>query len=68
MDYGKILSRAWEIAWRWKVLWILGFLASLGQGRGGGNGSSYSTSSSDWGTQGLNVLPEVIGIGFSPPF
>jgi len=62
MDYGKILSRAWEIAWRWKVLWILGFLASLGQGLGGGNGSSYSTSSSDWGTQGLNIPPGVIAL------
>jgi hypothetical protein len=47
MDYGKILSRAWEITWRWKVLWILGFLASLGQGWGGGN-PGYSIDSSDW--------------------
>jgi hypothetical protein len=47
MDYGKILSRAWEITWRWKVLWILGFLVTLGQGWGGGN-SGYSIDSSDW--------------------
>lgn len=40
MDYGKILSRAWQITWRWKVLWIFGFLASLGSGGGGGGGSS----------------------------
>jgi len=48
MDYGKILTRAWEITWRWKILWILGFLAALGSGSGGGGGSSYSTSSGDW--------------------
>ena len=46
MDFGKVLSRAWEITWRWKVLWILGFLVSLGSG-GGGGGWSSSYSSGD---------------------
>lgn len=32
MDYGKLLRRAWEITWRWKILWVLGLLVSLGQG------------------------------------
>lgn len=51
MDYGKVLARAWEITWRWKVLWILGFLAALGSGGGGGGGStSYSTSGNEWST------------------
>ncbi|MFC2037247.1 hypothetical protein ACFLYD_04640 [Chloroflexota bacterium] len=51
MDYGKVLTRAWEITWRWKILWILGFLAALGNGGGGGGGgsSSYTSSSNDWG-------------------
>jgi hypothetical protein len=48
MDYGSILKRAWEITWRWKILWILGFLASLGGGGGGGQGVSYSTGGEDW--------------------
>ncbi len=50
MNYGKVLTRAWEITWRWKVLWILGFLAALGSGGGGGGGggSSYSTSGNEW--------------------
>jgi len=51
MDYGKVLSRAWEITWRWKVLWILGFLAALGSGGGGGSGSgssSYTASGEEW--------------------
>jgi hypothetical protein len=51
MDYGKVLSRAWEITWRWKALWILGFLAALGQGGGGGGGGgnvSYSFDGSEW--------------------
>jgi hypothetical protein len=48
MDYGKILSRAWQITWRWKILWILGFLASIGQGFGS-SGSSYQTRGDEWG-------------------
>ena len=51
MDYGKILTRAWEITWRWKILWVLGFLAALGSGGGGGSSggsSSYTTGSEDW--------------------
>ena len=43
MDYGRVLTRAWEITWRWKILWILGFLAALGSGSGGGGSSSYTT-------------------------
>ena len=40
MDFGKVLGRAWEIIWRHKVLWVLGFLAGLGQ-TGGGTQSLY---------------------------
>ena len=47
MDFGRTLSRAWEIAWRWKVLWILGFLAALGQGTGAAN-SGYRFSGQEF--------------------
>jgi len=40
MDYGSVLSRAWQIIWKHKVLWIFGILA--GCGSGGGNGSTFS--------------------------
>jgi hypothetical protein len=59
MDYGKVLKRAWEITWRYKILWILGLLASLGQGGGGGGSSNYRFSSSDW--EGWQVKPEITG-------
>jgi hypothetical protein len=70
MDYGKVLGRAWEITWRWKVLWILGFLASLGSGGGGGGGSNaYTGNGGDFNidkwTQGIppgDFLPAVSGI------
>ena len=62
MDYGKVLSRAWQITWRWKVLWILGFLAALGRGWGGTN-TSYTTGQEDWSRQyGVQVPPAVWGI------
>jgi hypothetical protein len=51
MDYGRVLKRAWDITWRWKILWILGFLAALGSGGGGGSSSgssSYTTGNEDW--------------------
>jgi hypothetical protein len=56
MDYGKVLSRAWEITWRWKILWILGFLASLGRGLGNGN-PQYTLSSTDWNWQYPTYVP-----------
>ncbi len=48
MDYGNVLSRAWEITWRWKILWLLGFLAALGRGGGGRMEINISTSGGEW--------------------
>jgi hypothetical protein len=63
MDYGKVLSRAWEITWRWKVLWILGFLASLGRGSSAPSNSGYRMDSSDWPWgRGWQVPPELVGL------
>jgi len=43
-NFGEVLTRAWQIIWKHRVLWIFGILASCGQGRGGsssgGNGGS----------------------------
>lgn len=38
-DFGEVLTRAWQIIWKYKVLWIFGMLSSCG---GGGNGSNNS--------------------------
>ena len=54
MDYGKILSRAWQITWRWKVLWIFGFLASLGSGGGSGGGGGNGMNN---GSRGAGNFP-----------
>jgi hypothetical protein len=57
MDYGKVLSRAWQITWRWKILWILGFLSAMGQGWNWGGNPSYSTDASDWGYRFQGYVP-----------
>ncbi|HEY3289847.1 MAG TPA: hypothetical protein VGK87_06945 [Anaerolineae bacterium] len=37
MDFGGIINRAFKITWKYKILWILGFLAALGSGGSGGS-------------------------------
>jgi hypothetical protein len=48
-NYGEVLTRAWQITWKHKILWVFGILASCGRGGGGGNGggsnSGYDVSS-----------------------
>jgi hypothetical protein len=38
-DLVEVLTRAWKITWKHKVLWIFGILASCGQRSSGGNSS-----------------------------
>jgi hypothetical protein len=47
MDFGQVLGRAWEITWRYKMLWVLGFLAALGEG-GSVPQSTYSFGDQDF--------------------
>ncbi len=42
-NFGEVLSRAWQIVWKHKVLWIFGILA--GCGRGGSNFNLRGSSS-----------------------
>jgi hypothetical protein len=46
MDYGNLISRAWQHTWQHKWLWILGFLAALA-GSGGGGGTGFNMNQSD---------------------
>ncbi len=70
MDYGRIFSRAWAITWRWKILWLLGFLVALGRAGTTSNGNATYTMDSgdpapawlrgmggmDWGAMGAVIL------------
>ena len=40
MNFGEVLSKAWKIVWKHKVLWIFGILASCSNASGGMNSSS----------------------------
>ncbi len=44
MNYSEILSRAWQIIWKHKVLWIFGILAGCASGGGGGGGGNTNFS------------------------
>lgn len=39
-NFGEVLSRAWQIIWKHKVLWIFGVFAGCARGGGGGGGGS----------------------------
>ena len=60
MNYGQLLSRAWRITWRWKILWLLGLLVALGSGGGGGS-ANYNFPDTRGDTARYQVPPEVVG-------
>lgn len=53
MNIGDILSRAWKIVWKHKILWLFGILASCGQASG--SSSSGSSSGGSGGSQALSL-------------
>lgn len=55
MNFGEVLSRAWNITWKYKTLWVFGLLATLGGGSGGGNGIQNSFQ-----RNGNNPIPGLI--------
>jgi hypothetical protein len=68
MDFGYVLKRAWQIIWKFKVLWIFGILAGCGQaGSSGGSNSGYRFSVQDTyiGSQVQNFFDRLgpLGVG-----
>jgi len=47
MDHFKVLKRAWDITWRYRVLWVFGLLLALTTSRGGGSGGAQYNVSGD---------------------
>ncbi len=58
MDYGYALTRAWQITWKYKVLWIFGILAGCGT-----NSSSGGSGNIDYSQDVNEMPPEVIELG-----
>src|SRR5258706_6569265 len=57
-NFGEVLTRAWKIIWKHKVLWIFGILASCGRGGSGGNSGGSNRYSSGGSTP--NLPPQVM--------
>jgi hypothetical protein len=38
MDFGEVLTKAWKIIWKYKILWLFGIFVFLWGGGGGGGG------------------------------
>ena len=56
MDHVKVLKRAWEILWRYRVLWVFGLILALTAGTAG---NQFTSSwSGDW--EGFEIPTPVI--------
>lgn len=60
MDYVGTIRRGWELTWKNKWLWLLGFLAALGSGSSFGSNSNFQTGSGDLGANGSSISPEML--------
>ena len=69
VNLGEVLSKAWKIVWKFKVLWIFGILAGCGGGSnsrfnynsgGGGSGSGGSGQIPDFLRPFQNMRPGLI--------
>jgi hypothetical protein len=47
VDYLEILKKAWQITWRYKMLWVLGLFAGAASGGNGGGNTGYQMQSED---------------------
>ena len=59
-NFGEVLTRAWQIIWKHKVLWIFGILASCGRGSGGGNGGGGNGGNNNFNSSGPDLPPQVM--------
>lgn len=48
-DFGEVLTRAWQITWKYKILWVFGILASCTRGGGNGGGGNSGGGGSSGG-------------------
>lgn len=67
MDHIKVLKRAFEITWRYRVLWVFGIILALTAGGGGGGSSpGYQFSGGGGNGNGGNLPPGQIEMPHIP--
>lgn len=47
INIGDTLKRAWQILWKYKLLWVFAFLLAVSGGGSGGGGSRYTFNNND---------------------
>jgi hypothetical protein len=57
-NFGEVLTRAWQIVWKHRVLWIFGILASCGRG-GGGNSGGGGNTGFETGGPDIQLPPQI---------
>ena len=55
MDYTELITRSWNIVWKNKALWVLGFLAGLAA-NGARTSSNYQTNSTEMSPEMLATI------------
>jgi hypothetical protein len=66
MDYNEILTKAWQITWKYKVLWIFGILAGCG-GNAAQNNSRFNAGSPQGpGAPAPQDIPPILQPIFDP--
>jgi hypothetical protein len=58
-NFGEVLTRAWQIIWKHKVLWIFGILASCGRGGSSGGNSGGGNSGGGNNDFSPNLPPQL---------
>jgi len=53
MNYSEVLSKAWKIIWKFKILWLFGILASCAEGSGSPS-ANYNLNDSDFNNSNFN--------------
>ena len=67
MNYGEVLSKAWKVVWKNKILWLFGILAgcgAVGGSNGGGGGSSGGSSAASNNFSNLGAISGSAGSQF----
>lgn len=57
MDYGEVLSRAWRIIWKHKILWIFGIMAGCTSGSSNGSNINFGSGDSNFNNPIPGTIP-----------
>lgn len=59
-NFGDVLTRAWQIVWKHKILWVFGILASCGRSGGSFNSNFSSGGGNGGGGQPPEIPPQMM--------